>query len=154
MTRLRPLKLIAVMMLLSALGVSTGCDQTLGDYIIIPGFAGFELSNVRVVNASPDIGSVDVWNRLYPFFQDLGNGDASAYTHINDGVRTFRVVAANSVDDSDPIVEADLKYAVDTYHTDVIVGTAGGNQLIRFDDDRTPMRKWRSRRIRRRTPSP
>lgn len=134
-SRLIPLAVLGV-----ALGAvaMTGCDQTLGDYIVIPGFPGFELSNVRVVNASPDIGTVDVWNRQYPFFQNLGNGDASPYTHINDGVRTFRVVTANAADDTNPIVEADLKYPVDTYHTDVIVGTADAYQLIRFDDDRTP----------------
>ncbi|MCB9852309.1 MAG: DUF4397 domain-containing protein [Phycisphaerales bacterium] len=117
---------------------ATGCDQTLGDYIVIPGFPGFELSNVRVVNTSPDIGEVDVWNRAYPFFQNLDNGDASPYTHINDGVRKFAVVPTDAVDDSAPLVEADLKYPVDTYHTVLIVGTTGSYQLIRFDDDRTP----------------
>lgn len=130
--------LLALLAISLTAAASIGCDQTLGDYIVIPGFPGFELSNVRVVNASPDIGEVDVWNRAYAFFQNLDNGDASPYTHINDGVRTFAVVQTDAVDDSAPLLEADLKYPVDTYHTVLIVGTAGQYQLIRFDDDRTP----------------
>lgn len=131
-------KLLAATTLLVAVALSTGCDQTLGDYIVIPGFSGFELSRVRLINASPDIGEVDVWNRAFPYFPNLANGGVTPYTTINDGVRTLRVVPTDATDDSDPIVEMDLKFPIDTYHSVLIVGTADQYQLLRFDDDRTP----------------
>ncbi|HPF39337.1 MAG TPA: DUF4397 domain-containing protein [Phycisphaerae bacterium] len=129
---------IVTLVAIATLAGSAGCDQTLGDYIVIPGFPGFELSNVRVMNASSDIGEVDVWNRAYPFFQNLDNGAVSEYTHINDGVRTFAVVDTDATTDSNPIMQSDLKYPVDTWQTVLIVGVTGAYDMIRFDDDRTP----------------
>ncbi len=132
------LQALGALVFAAACGASTACDQTLGDYIVIPGFSGFELSNVRAANVSSDIGTVDLWNRAYPYFPNLGLGDSTDYTTINDGVRTIRAVVAGSADDSNPLVEMQLKFPIDTHHTMLLVGTAGQYELLRFDDDRTP----------------
>ena len=112
------------------MGAGSGCDQSLGDYFVLPGFAGFETGNVRIINASPDLGTVDVWNRLFPFWQNLSLGDLSEFAPINDGERNMRVVVAGAMTDDNAIAEMILKFPEDTFSTVILAGPAGALNFI------------------------
>lgn len=108
----------------------SGCDQSLGDYFVIPGFPGFEVGNARFMNASPDLGQVDVWNRLFPFWRDLSLGDLSAFSPINDGERNMRVVMAGAETDETIIAERILKFPEDTFSSVILAGPSGALNFI------------------------
>jgi len=125
--------------LVVVLAAGSGCDQSLGDYFVIPGFPGFEVGNARIMNASPDLGQVDVWNRLFPFWRDLSLGDLSAFSAINDGERNLRVVMAGAETDETAIAERILKFPENTFSSVILAGPSGALSFILIEESESPV---------------
>ena len=60
-------------------------------------------ARVRLINASPDAGELDVYGESDRWFKNVGNGSASDYKEVNYGIRDITV---RNDDDDAPLVDA------------------------------------------------